>query len=327
MLNKPGCESMAKENIENSPFFVEYKGKKTRNKGFTFHPRTDADGDLKKFFNERFGDISNGEILEQIVYDYYFRFAHDRTYYERTIVALIHKDELKLKNNPTIFPLLVLNRFTKDNEHDILIDEEIIANYDLMQYVAYYDLFNDVSADMKKEITDVIYNDAFSISGFNAFQDLKNFNEDTLKNFFVIEIPLNNYLDEKLNGVYCYQDNDADGGAIESLHVGLAIAKDNDKDVNATPIPIIYVWSLKEDFNINIHLVEKIDIDHLQRQCQRYNVGMFAVLKFFEIANYGYEDKLSKNKQEQRRLQEKMDELKQQEQELVNLIKQESNDK
>lgn len=313
---------MAKrQTIEDSPFYVELTGANVRNSGYNFRPNENISNDIEKFLKSRFGDVSKTNMINQIVYDYYFRYAHDRTYYERTIIALIHKKEL-VSDNPTIIPMFVLNRYHKDMKNEVIIDESIIDNFNLMQYVAYSEPFSDISDELQKDIITTIVSDGFDADRYKVFNALKNFNEDSLKDFFVLEIPLNNYLDVELNGVYCYEDTNNDKRAVESLHVGLCIIVDNDKDVNATPIPLIIVWNLSDNFTISPFeiSIEKISLDELQTLCQKYNPMMFAVLKFFEIANTGYQDKLSKNRQEQKRLLERLVELQEQEKELEKLI-------
>lgn len=315
-----------KNTSKNSPFYVESTGAVVKSSGYNFRPKKSIFEDVDKFFKSRFGDISKSQIMEQVVYDYYFRYAHERTYYERTIVALIHKKEMA-SENPTIVPLFVLNRFPKDNENDVIIDEELIENYDLMQYIAWSDKFEDVSYHMQKDIVKLIFEDGFNIKGYDVFKDLKNFNEDSLKDFFVLEIPLNNYLDAKLDGVYCFEDTHNENRAVEYMHVGLAIVKDNDKDVNATPIPLIYAWSLVNGFEVEVNALSRINLDELTDLCQRYNPLMFAVLKFFEIANFGFEDKLKKNRQQQRQKEKELEKLRQQEQELLDCMNNENGDK
>ena len=316
-----------KSNYEKSPFYVEYKGTTNYKKNtIAFHPKKDFNKDLRDFFKSKFGaDAKDGEILEHIVYDYYFRFAHDRSYCGKTIIALIHEKHLAL-DNPELIPMFVLDRFPKDNEDDNLIDKNLIDNFDLMQYLAWSDKFKNVSDNLQKKIMDALYNDSYEFHGLNVFQDLKVFDKNTLNNFYVLEIPLNNHFDAEINGVYCYEDNDADGGAIESMHVGLAIVKDNDADVNAIPIPILYTWKLEKDFSIKIKTIEKVDVNILNDLCQKYNLMLNSTIKFFEIANSGYEHKLTKNLQKQKKLQEELEVLKHNEQNLRDLINQQQSD-
>lgn len=317
--------------FENSPFFVEYTGEtKYKKNGETkytktygYHVRRDFEKPLKEFFDARFGGLSDGAIMEQIVYDHYFRYAHERNYCGKTIVALIHEKQLA-SANPDLIPLLVLDRFVKDNENGVLIDDEMINNYEIMEYIGFAELFKDVNADLKKDMVDIIYNDGFAMNGFDVFQDMKDFNENTLKNFFVLEIPLNNFLDAELNGVYCYENDD--GGAVESMHVGVAIVKDNEKHIKANPIPIIYAWSLENDFKIKIHVISRIDLDELHKLAIKYNQTIFTALKFFEIANFGDEYKLKENRQKQAKLQDELELLKQQEKLILENMNDESID-
>ena len=313
---------MNERDFKDSPFYVEYNGTTNYKKNtIAYHPKQDFNKDLREFFKSRFSGMKDAEILEQIVNDYYFRYAHERRYYGKTIVAIIHKKDFASENPPMI-PLLVLDRFPKDNENDVLIDEDMIDNYDIMQFIAWIESYNDISADLEKKIVSLIVNDGFEIEKYDTFKTLKNFNEDSLKDFFVLEIPLNNYLDAELNGVYCFEDNDTDGGAVESLHVGVAIVKDSDKHVDATPMPIVYAWNLENDFSIDINkiVISKVNLDFLHQLCKKYNPLMFSALKFFEIANFGYEAKLKENRHKQAKLKDELEMLKQQEQLLLDSI-------
>ena len=211
---------MADGNFEDSPFFVKYTGIIKGTKTYGYHVKKDFENHLKQFLDARFGsDASDTEIMEQIVSDYYFRYAHERTYYRKTIVVLIHKSEIN-SANPTLIPMMVLDRCVKDYKNDILIDEDVIADKGaLIECVAVLESFKNVGAELQKNIVSIIFNDGYDVTGYDVFQKLKNFNEDSLEDFFVLEIPLNNYLDAYLNGIYCYENSDVTGGAVESKHV------------------------------------------------------------------------------------------------------------
>ena len=306
----------SESNFKNSPFYVEYTGTTNYKKNtIAFHPKQDFNKDLREFFKSRFGaDTKDGEILEQIVSDYYFKYAHSTKSYGRTIIALIPKEHMA-SDKPMIVPFDIVDRFPKDR-YDTIIDEEIIANFGVMEYVAYIRQFKDADAFIQKMITKTIVSDGFEIEKYGVFDSLKNFNEDSLKDFFVLEIPLNNYLDSKKNGVYCYLDENT-GDGIESLHVGLAMTNSNAGDMNAIPIPIVYAWSIDEDFDIVIHEISKVNLRELERLCQRYNINMFMHLKLFEISNIDDDFKLDEIRHEKRKLQEQMDRLDEQEQSIL----------
>jgi len=306
-----------KSNFENSPFYVEYNGTTNYKKNtIAFHPKQDFNKDLRDFFKLRFGDAAkDGEILEYILSDYYFRYAHSTKSYGKSILALIHKKEVA-SDNPMIVPIGMLDRYPKD-KYDTIIDEEIIANYEVMEYVAYPRKYKDTDAEIQEAIVKTIFSDGFAIKRYDVFNEIKNFNEDTLKDFFVLEIPLNNYLDYKNNGVYSYIDKHT-GDNIESLHVGLSVTNSNVEDNEAIPIPIIYVWSLNEDFDIDIHEISKVSFSELELLCQRYNVAMFMHLKLFEIANVDEDFKLNEIRHEKRKLQEQLDSLDKREQAILN---------
>lgn len=317
-------------NFENSPFYVKYNGTTNYKKNtIAFHPKQDFNKHLREFFKSRFGDdAKDGEILEQIISDYYFRYAHERIYYGKTIVALMHEKHLA-SANPTIIPMMVLDRFVKDYKHNKIIDENVITNNrsPLIDCVAVMESFKDVDDELQKKLVSTIFSDGFESSGYSIFQEMKNFNEDRLNEFIVFEIPLNNYLDAYLNGVYCYED-DITGDAVESMHVGLGIVLDDVKDGDATPIPLIYRWSLESDFGVDAlsTLVSKVSLDELHELCQKYHQIMFAGLKFFEMYNFKDKDRLKENRQKQAKLQDELELLKQQEQFLLKNLNDESAD-
>lgn len=323
---KCGVIFMADGNFEDSPFYVKYTGITKGTKTYGYHVKKDFENHLKQFLDARFGsDASDTEIMEQIVSDYYFRYAHERTYYRKTIIALIDKKELE-SANPTIIPMFVLNRFVKDYKNDVLIDEDVIVEKGgLIECVAIAEPFKNVGAELQKDIVSLIVSDGFDVTGYDVFQRMKDFNQNTLKDFFVLEIPLNNYLDAYLNGVYCFEDVNS-GNAVESMHVGLGMVVDTADNVDASPIPIVYRWNLENDFSIHAEnmVISKISLDTLHELCKRYHQVMFTGLKFFEMYNFNDEVKLQENRQKQAKLQDELDMLKQQEKFLADKINKKS---
>lgn len=306
---------MYNEDFKDSPFFVEDTGNKSNKITIAYHPTKEFKKTLLDFKKIRCADLTNSDYIDRIVKSYYFKYAHERKSYGKTIVALIYKKQLA-SDKPTFIPMFVRDRYPKD-KYDVIIDEDIIAGYGVMEYIAPIRKFADADNDTKTRIVKTIFSDAFSFDEYDVFKKLKNFNEDTLKDFFVLEIPLNNYLDTNIGGVYCYHDI-ITGAGLESLHVGLAMSNSNVKDNDAIPIPIIYSWKLKEDFSVEVYSIIKSSLRELERQCQKYNVEMFVHLKLFEITNISDDFKLREIKQRKRELQEEMDRLDEQEQLLLN---------
>jgi hypothetical protein len=307
---------------KDSPFYVEYAGTTKGTKTYGYHVRKDFEKPLKEFLDARFGGLSDNEVMEQLVYDYYFRFAHDRTYYGKTIIALMHEKELAAVN-PKIIPMYVANRFPRNSKYDEYIDGEIIHNYKVMQYIAFIDKFEDATDVVKKNIVYTIFNDGFEIDKYDVFDKLKNFNEDSLKEFFVLEIPLNNYLDAEKNGIYCFEDTDNNEDAVEHMHVGLAIVKGNDKYIEVNPFPMIYAWSL-EHFEVIPHIVSRVSLKDLHYYCQKFNTMLNMVVRFSEIENLGVDFKISENRREQAKLRDALTKLEKQEQELLEIKRDES---
>ena len=306
---------MYNEDFKYSPFFVEDTGNKSNKITIAYHPTKEFKKTLLDFKKIRCADLTNSDYIDRIVKSYYFKYAHERKSYGKTIVALIHKKELA-SDKPAFIPLFVRNRYPKD-KYDTLIDEEIIAYYGSMEYIAPIRKFADADNDTKTRIVKTIVSDGFAIDEYDVFKKLKNFDEDSLKDFFVLEIPLNNYLDTNIGGVYCYHDI-ISGAGLESMHVGLAMSNSNVKDNDAIPIPIIYSWKLKEDFTVEVYTITKISLRDLERQCQKYNVELFVHLKLFEATNISDDFKLREIKQRKRELQKEMDRLDEQEQLLLN---------
>ena len=315
---------MEKEIKNKSPFYVEYTGTTKNTKTYGYHVRKDFEKPLKEFFDIRFGsDAKDTEIMEYIIQDFYFRYAHERNSYGKTILAIMHKDEFK-SAKPKIIPLTIIDRFPKDNEHGVIIDDEMIDNYNIMQFIAYNTKFSDVDSQIESKIINQIFDDGFQTIKYKTFDKLKELNKDKLKDFFVLEIPLNNYLDSENNGVYCFIDDNI--VIDEMLHIGLAIVKDNDKDVNANPFPIIYFWKLSDSFEIEVLQILKMELRELEIFCEKRNFGMLSVLNFFNISEFGVDYKLKQNRKEQAILDYKLKQLKIQEQELIGIKDAELND-
>lgn len=310
---------MKKGKIEDSPFYVEYTGKVHRKEKYTYHVKKDFVNPLKEFFDERFGALSKSEIMEQIVYDYYFRYAHDRNSTGKTIIALIDESEIT-SDNPKIMPLFVQNQYPKDNKYGVLIDKGIIDNYNQMQYVAFVDRFDRLSDDLQEKIISLFINDGFSISGFDVFDKLKDLDENSFKDLLIIQIPLNNYLDTKINGVYCYENDDADNSPAESKHVGLAVIR----NLN---FPLVYTWSLNEDFGIDVEVISKVGLEYLKNLCVKYNQDAFAFVKLAETFEFSSDYKLKEVRKEIARYKSITTNLKEQEQLLLDEMKNENDSK
>lgn len=270
-----------------SPFYEKYTGKYKENnkffKTYGYHVRKDFVKPLKEFFDARFGaDASNNEIMEQIVQQYYFSFAHERTYYEKTIVALIHKSELE-KENPYIIPLLLSNGFAK-NDAGVLNNNKQHKRITAFQFRAYTRRYKDIGIDLKDRIVKRIFNDGYDTNKAKVFYKLKNFNEDSLNDFIVLEIALNNYLDASANGVYAYlQEN---GVLKENQHVGVVIANSRSEITGIEPFPIVFNWRLNLDFSIDILDIVKLSESDLAKSIEDYNYGLVTVLN--PILNFGY---------------------------------------
>ena len=302
-----------KNTSRTSPFYVEYTGKTKANgkwiKTYGYHVKEDFEKPLKEFFNARFGGLSDGAIMEQIVYDYYFRYAHIQQSYGKTIIALFPKDELA-SENPQIFRMFVLDRLAIDSENNLL-SEDMIANNPILEHMAFIKSFSDCSADVKKGIFDELLNIGYEHDGYDVLKRIKHLDEDSLNDtFVVVEIPLNNHLDVKRNGVYCYENDNGD--AVESVHVGLAIVKDNTADIDS-PMILVYAWSLKDNFDIEVGVISRVDLDTFEELCQKYNYVMCVVLKEFKRTGLNIDFKLRENKHKQEKLQAELDVLKQEE--------------
>lgn len=305
---------MNERDVKNSPFYIEYTGKTKVNgkwiKTYGYHVKEDFNKPLKEFLDERFGaDASDSAIIEQIVYDYYFRYAHYQTYYGKTIVALMHKKQLN-SANPRFIPLFVLDRFVRDNE-DNLIDEQEIDKEPINEFIAWNKPFKDIDADLEKKIVSLIVNEGFDIDGYQVFQELKGFDADRLKDFYVLEIPLNNHLDVKRNGVFCFETDD--GVVVENMHVGVAIVKDS---TNESQFVLVYRWNLNDAFDVDIYncVISKVSLSTFESLCEKYNYVMCVVLNLFKRTDFSVDFKLKENRKNQDELKAQLEDLKQQEQ-------------
>ena len=229
-----------KSDFEDSPFYENYGGT-SKTKTYGYHVKKDFVKPLKEFLDTRFGaDASDNEIMEKIVQEYYFRFAHERTYYEKTIVALIHKSELE-KENPEIIPMFVSDRFAKCDK-GVLNNDRQDRQITTFQFCAYTRYYEDIDRDLKDRIIKRIFHDGYNTIKGKVFDKMKYFDEDSLNDFIVLEIALNNYLDASSNGIYAYlEENDE---LKENQHVGVVVANTQSEITEIEAFPIVFNWSI-----------------------------------------------------------------------------------
>lgn len=286
-----------KKTNKDSPFFVKYTGTTKKTKTYGYHVRKDFQKPLKEFLDARFGsDASDNEIMEEIVQYYYFSFAHERTYYPKTIVALIHKDSIN-KPNPTIIPFFVADRFANNDSGGIYYDEETKEMKDIisMQFHAWIRRFEDVGTGLKDAIVKRIFNDGYTLHRDRIFKMLNDaeFSIDKFNDFIVLEIPLNNYLDVKQDGVYGYlQEN---GDLKENQHCGLVFANINSEIVGVDLFPITFNWRLNSDFSIDIIELRKLSQSNLSRLIAKYNEDLVFIAQPIILFRTSLEYKLKEN--------------------------------
>lgn len=286
-----------KKTNKDSPFFVKYTGTTKKTKTYGYHVRKDFQKPLKEFLDARFGsDASDNEIMEEIVQYYYFSFAHERTYYPKTIVALIHKDSIN-KPNPTIIPFFVADRFANNDSGGIYYDEETKEMKDIisMQFHAWIRRFEDVGTGLKDAIVKRIFNDGYNLHRDRIFKMLNDaeFSIDKFNDFIVLEIPLNNYLDVKQDGVYGYlQEN---GDLKENQHCGLVFANINSEIVGVDLFPITFNWRLNSDFSIDIIELRKLSQSNLSRLIAKYNEDLVFIAQPIILFRTSLEYKLKEN--------------------------------
>ena len=286
-----------KKTNKDSPFFVKYTGTTKKTKTYGYHVRKDFQKPLKEFLDARFGsDASDNEIMEEIVQYYYFSFAHERTYYPKTIVALIHKDSIN-KPNPTIIPFFVADRFANNDSGGIYYDEETKEMKDIisMQFHAWIRRFEDVGTGLKDAIVKRIFNDGYTLHRDRIFKMLNDaeFSIDKFNDFIVLEIPLNNYLDVKQDGVYGYlQEN---GDLKENQHCGLVFANINSEIVGVDLFPITFNWRLNSDFSIDIIELRKLSQSNLSRLIAKYNEDLVFISQPIILFRTSLEYKLKEN--------------------------------
>ena len=274
--------------FEDSPFYENYGGTSKKTKTYGYHVKKDFVKPLKEFLDTRFGaDASDNEIMEKIVQEYYFRFAHERTYYEKTIVALIHKSELE-KENPEIIPMFVSDRFAKCDK-GVLNNDRQDRQITTFQFCAYTRYYEDIDRDLKDRIIKRIFHDGYNTIKGKVFDKMKYFDEDSLNDFIVLEIALNNYLDASANGIYAYLKEN--GELKENQHVGVVVANTQSEIIEIEAFPIVFNWRLNFDFSIDILDIVKLSESDLAKLINDNNYNLVLVLN--PILQFAY----SKEKQ------------------------------
>ena len=283
--------------IGKSPFYDEYTGTTKKTKTYGYHVRKDFQKPLKEFLTARFGaDASDNEIMEDIVQYYYFSFAHERTYYPKTLVALIHKDEIN-KPKPKIIPFFIADGFAENDNGDIAYDNETkeIRNMISMQFNAWIRRFEDADNGLKDSIVKRIFNDGYTLHKDKVFKMLNDadFSQDKFNDFIVLQIPLNNYLDVEQDGVYGFLKED--GFLKENQHCGLVFANVNSEIVGVDLFPITFNWRLNSDFSIDIIDICKLSQKDLAFLISRYNESLVFVAQPLIAFKTSLEFKLEEN--------------------------------
>ena len=125
---------MKQKNYEKSPFAKNtYDGVVNQKTTIAYHPTKEFKKILDKFFDNKFGDASDNEIMDQIVKDYFYRYSHEKGFYGKTLIALVSTkdlDEMHERNNLDalrIVPIVVLDRYAKNHFYaDDFLDAEIV---------------------------------------------------------------------------------------------------------------------------------------------------------------------------------------------------------
>ena len=239
-LTKKDDLMMKQKKYEKSPFAKKtYDGVVNQKTTIAYHPTKEFKKTLDKFFNNKFSDASNNEVMDQIVKDYFYRYTYEKGFYGKTLIALISTNDLNKmyeRNNLNalkIIPIVVLDRYAKNYFFaEDFIDAELVEEfiecgamiYDKLIKLTEYSL----QETIKENCTGKLYDD--------------------FDNYVVLEIALNNNLDANFDGLYGY-DN-LDGTINDQLHVGVNIANIETHDVNA--FGVLYYWYLDHDFNVKI---------------------------------------------------------------------------
>lgn len=315
---------MENRSFEKSPFYVEYGGISKGTKTYGYHVKKEFVKPLKEFIDVRFpAGASDSEIMEQIVADYYFRYALDRNYYEKSITILMPKEDLN-KPNPRLFPALVNDRYANCEHGELNIDNETkkMVSY---HFKAYTSEFKDADSNIKESILKAFFDDSYYVHKedvFDAFGEI--YNKDSFNNFVVIEISLNNYLDAKKDGVYGYLKED--DTLKENQHCGIAVVNSKSEIVDAEPFVITYNWKLNPDFSIDILDMVKLSDNDLARLIADYNLGLVGVLNQMLNSNYSLEKKLDEKDKLIDELEFVLEQTKKERLEILDVIKDNGSD-
>lgn len=293
-------------NKHKSPFAKYDDGAKTR-KPLTYAPSEDFKRTFLKFIDKRFNSVSSA--IDLMVKDYIFKYAFEsKGYYEKTIVCVLSKGEIhhaleddayepvdyeRFKDFPLpIHKVGILNRHAKSKFDDEVVDNEMVENYELIAALVHDKSYGDVDLITK----DFVYNN-YTHSFLHSLE------EDAI----VLEIALNNNLDANFNDVYCFENDD--GTFDENKHVGVNIVNLGATEFHVDAFPIIYYWSLDQDFNVVIQDIFKITNDDLVKLVHKYCEDMgdlFTILdKLIEIGT-GYEIRLKEELEHKKELERKL---------------------
>lgn len=236
-------------NAKESPFHKEYKEKGAKN-----NPTIDvrlsikAQKDLKKHFEglygEKDGAFSKG--IQSICLDYLDKLCFEKKIFEHLeVIMLIPKtdnlDALDVKSQIIAFV-----------NHDVDFNEHYISSHREGEDYLTYDLtdFNERNFPMNllKETVDsnVVNTPREHLDSFNNFKQKQAslYQDLDIENCYFVRFPLNNYLDEYLNGQFHHR-------TFRGNHIGLILLEDIIAD---RKLFMIVDWFYESEFNKTISI-------------------------------------------------------------------------
>ena len=250
---------MKEQNIDESPFYIEYTGEKVKN--IQFKHSESFKKALTKHLKNKFHSDNFGESLRKIVEDYLQHQCLEQKLFQKTIVCIANINQLNQGGAMKV--LFIKDNYTQffQNQLDKGINDGLM--FIQVHKSSFYD-YRDANLHSQKEWK-LIKN------------ELKNYKD--LNDVVICEIALNNWLDSYDDGVYGLKSD-------KNLHLGVNILNTT-KDA----FGIIYRWGFSNDMQGNqfiriygrdVENYDKIDCfdkELILKELYKYNKNQYERFK------------------------------------------------
>lgn len=260
---------MIQEKIKDSPFYVEYKGNKNEtvpchaSQSFIDALKKHLKGKYPKMVNKQ-GNHNFGASVRLILENYLNAQCITRKSYDYNIVAII-EDKQFGNGDIAVYGAI------KDES-----DENILSGHSRRLYWA--------------NVNEQALNERYAYEHLsNIGKMIDNLKQDESDAFLVMDLPLNNFFDEYVDGIYCI---DAEN---KGLHCGVNLVTASDK-VHC----VVYDWYTNLDFKPVISSIYFDDLDSTMKKLS--NVNVKASINFEKSIN-AYNSKFPKDESERLRNQ------------------------